>query len=137
MVATLLGLTAVVLLYLWLSRRANEVFCLSLRGEETLLVRGRIPRGLDPELAELLRRGGVDRATVRCVRENGQARVVLDGGDERLAQRVRNVFGNGPWRDLKFAQPAPQKNLGQRLGWTWLAWRLHDAQDRSSAAGRR
>lgn len=123
---TVLGVCAVALLYALLAIHANEVFCLSVRDGEVLLLRGRIPRGLRAELTDVVRRSRLRRATIRVVRENAAARLVVSGTDESVAQRLRNVFGARSWNDLKLApRDAGRRNLGQRLGWAWLAWHLH------------
>lgn len=123
----LLGVLAVVALFVLISRHANEVFCLSVRRGRGLLIRGRIPGGLQVELLEVLRRAGVHDAVLRAVREGGRARLQAsgEGVNEAVLQRLRNVFGTRLWRDLKLGPPPRHRNLGQRLGWTWLAWRLH------------
>ena len=123
----LLGALAVVALLVLISRHANEVFCLSVRHGRGLLIRGRIPSGLQAELLEVLHRAEVHDAVLRAVREGGRARLQASGEsvNEAVLQRLRNVFGTRLWRDLKLGPPPRRRNLGQRLGGTWLAWRLH------------
>lgn len=126
----LLGVLALALGFVLIGRRANQVFLLSVRAGRGLLVQGRMPARLQAELLEVLRRAGVDDATVRAVREGGRARLLASGAgiDEQVLQRLRNVFGTRTWRDLRLSPPPAHRNLGQRLGWRWLAWRLHDAR---------
>lgn len=102
---------------------ANELFCLSIRDGKSLVVRGVLPRSLHDELAEVV---GARNALIRGIREGRAARLDVQGVDEATAQRLRNVFGISRYRDLKTlgaVSPGP-RNLGQRLGWIWLAWWL-------------
>ncbi|MGD8863728.1 MAG: DUF3634 family protein [Myxococcales bacterium] len=123
---SVLSVVAVIALYALLAIRANEVFCLSVRNGRALIVRGRVPRALLSELSEVVRRARVQRATIRVVRQNAAARMIVHGAGPDVAQRLRNVFGTRSYRDLKLAPPPRERrNLGQRLGWAWLAWRLH------------
>ncbi len=101
---------------------ANELFCLSIRRGKGLVVRGALPAQLRRELTGLVS----GDALIRGVREGRTARLRITGVDDATAQRLRNVFGISRYRDLKSlssVQPGP-RNLGQRLGWIWLAWRL-------------
>jgi hypothetical protein len=123
-----LGVLAL-LVFFWLTaRHANQVFHLSVRGGRGLLIQGRIPVGLQRELLDVLRSAGVRVASVRAVREGGRARLLASGAgvDEHVLQRLRNVLGTRLWRDLKLCSPPTHRNLGQRLGWEWLAWRLYN-----------
>lgn len=102
---------------------ANELFCLSIRDGEGLVVRGALPRSLRDELTDVV---GRRDALIRGVREGRSARLDIRGVDDPTAQRLRNVFGISRYRDLKAlgaVQPG-KRNIGQRLGWTWLAWWL-------------
>lgn len=125
-----LGVLALVVFFVVLARHANQVFLLSVREGRALLIQGRIPAGLQGELLEVLRRAEVRDATVRVVRESGRARLLASGSgiDASVLQRLRNVLGTRTWRDLKLASPPARRNLGQRLGWSWLAWRIEDAR---------
>jgi hypothetical protein len=82
---------ALVLLVVYL--RARELFCVSVRGGRTLLVRGRIPAGLLSSIGEVVRRDGVKRGTVKALRGEHSARLVTSGMSEATEQRLRNVFG--------------------------------------------
>lgn len=122
---TVYGIAFVIALYLALAVRATEIFFLSVRDGRVLLVRGRIPATLLAELAEVVSRAGVARGSIRAVRQGGAATLKLGGMDEFVAQRLRNVFGTRSGTELRLTQPPADRNLGQRLGWAWLAWRLH------------
>lgn len=122
--AGILGLGLFVLGVLLLATRANEVFRISVRQGRCLVVRGRVPPGLLHELCEVVRRAGVERASIRAVRRGGSTRLDARGVGAGLEQRLRNVFGTRGLSDLRAAPSPPRRNLGQRLGWEWLAWRL-------------
>ena len=104
--------------------RANELFYLSVRDGDVLLVRGRIPVRLRQDLVDVLQRAGVRDASVRAVRSSGHSRLVVSGVDEGVAQRLRNAFGVHPVQKLRAAPVATDRNLGQLLGIVWLAWML-------------
>ncbi len=125
---TVYGIAFVMVLYLVLAVRATEVFFLSVRRGRTLQVRGRIPAALLHELSDVIARSGAARGSVRAVRQGGAARLKVRGLDEYTAQRLRNVFGTRSGSELKLAGPPAGRNLGQRLGWAWLAWLLHGAR---------
>jgi hypothetical protein len=103
--------------------RANELFFVSVRGGDVLLVRGRLPPPLLDEIGDVIGRAGVARGSVRAVVERGAPRIVARGLEEGVAQRLRNVLGLYSLRQIRHAPRAP-RNLGQALGITWLAWLL-------------
>jgi len=124
------GALAFVLFALWMLARANELFHVSARDGRVLLVRGRIPPSLLTAFGEILGRAGVRRATIRAVKESGGARLVASGVDGKTAQMLRNAFGVHPIQRLRTAPFAAHRNLGQVLGFAWLAWLLLGAGDR-------
>lgn len=105
--------------------RLAEIFCVSVRNGRVLVVRGAVPTPLLQDLADLMQRAGIERATLRAIKTSGHARLSMSGVDESTAQRCRNVFGTHPIHQLR-SRPIPQgtKNLGQMLGIVWLAWLL-------------
>jgi len=107
---------------LWLSARANELFCVSARDGRLLVIRGRIPPSLLTAFADILRRARVPRATIRAWKSEGHARIEASGVDEGTAQMLRNAFGLHPIQRLKTAPLVAHRNLGQILGVAWLAW---------------
>lgn len=122
-VAAIVGVGALVL------SRANEIFYVSIRGGRCLLVRGRIPPSLWRELREVVRIARVRHGAVRAVKSGWRPRLVCDGLDEGTAQRLRNAFGAQGFGHLKASAPAGaggggHRNLGQLLGFAWLAWLL-------------
>jgi hypothetical protein len=73
--------------------RANELFCLDVRGERVRIVRGRIPQGLLDEVIDIVTRPAVERATLRGVVEDGRPRMYVEGElSEAQRQRLRNVL---------------------------------------------
>ncbi|MAQ16429.1 MAG: hypothetical protein CMN30_16760 [Sandaracinus sp.] len=110
------------------ARRANELFVLSARDGKVLILRGRLPRTLERELSAVLRAAGAT-GQVRGLRVGGQTRVVGRGLDPGVEQRGRNVFFASRYARMRWlaARDRRPRNLGQRLGWEWLAWRLRPA----------
>lgn len=104
--------------------RMNELFLISVRGGKLLVVRGRVPVRLRQDLADVICRASVKRARIRAVRESGHARLIAHGVDQGTSQRLRNAFGIHPVQRLQAAPLLPHRNLGQILGFTWLAWLL-------------
>jgi hypothetical protein len=68
---------------------------------------------------------GLKRASIRAVRAETHTRLQIQGADEGTAQRLRNVFGLHPTSQRR-APPErrERRNMGQILGWAWLAWLL-------------
>ncbi|MEM9069151.1 MAG: DUF3634 family protein [Myxococcota bacterium] len=103
--------------------RLNELFLLSVRDGEVLLVRGRIPIRVQQDIADVIRRAQTPRGSIRAVRSHQASRLVVRGMDEGTAQRLRNVFGIHPVQRLRAAPlPVNGRNVGQILGFAWLAW---------------
>jgi hypothetical protein len=112
--------------------RWREIFCVSIRDGRCLVVRGGIGGNLLEGIADVVRRGGVRRGTVRAVKGEHHARLVFAGIDDGTAQRLRNVFGHHPVQKLRAAPLATRRNVGQLLGIAWLAWLLAEIGRRSA-----
>jgi len=104
--------------------RMGEIFCISVRDGRCLVVRGRIGGNLLEGLSDVVARAKIRRATIRAVKGEHHARLVFRGIDDGTAQRLRNVFGHHPVQKLRSAPLAAKRNLGQMLGFAWLAWLL-------------
>lgn len=104
--------------------RGRELFMLSVRRGELLVVRGRLPSGLFLDLADVVERAGVARGEIRVAKSEGHARLTARGVDAATLQRLRNTVGIVPLRKLEEATWPQKRNFGQRLGIAWLAWRL-------------
>lgn len=111
-------------LFFMMISRGNELFVLSVRDGKVLLIRGRIPVALQHDIEDVLQRARVQHATIRAVRSSGHARLVMSGLDEGTQQRLRNTFGVHPIQKLRSAPVAGNRNLGQLMGVTWLAWMM-------------
>lgn len=109
------------------SGRARDVCVLSVRRGRVLVMRGGLPPSLESELADVFARAHVASATVRIVRDGTRARLAAHGLDELALQRARNVLGTYSMPRLLagHGRRAP-RNLGQKLGLAWLAWRLRE-----------
>lgn len=109
--------------------RANEIFYVSIRDGRCLLMRGHVSPSLWRELREVVRIARVRHGKVRAVKSGGRPRLVCDGLDDGTAQRLRNAFGAQGFGHLKASAPiggagGGHRNLGQLLGFAWLAWLL-------------
>ena len=108
----------------WLEKPAGRDGFVSVRDGRCLVVRGRIPDALLKKISDVVLRSRVARGSIRAVRGAGHARLVIGGMDEGTSQRLRNVFGTHPVQKLRAARVASNRNLGQLLGFAWLAWLL-------------
>lgn len=107
--------------------RANELFCVSIRDGVCLTIRGTVPPKIWRELVTTARMAGIQRGTIRAVKEGGGARLVTDGIAPEITQRLRNSIGSAGLSAMKLGteKGAPAaRNLGQVLGVAWLAWIL-------------
>jgi len=105
--------------------RANELFCVSIRDGQALVVRGNVPPKLWRELLTTVRMARVTRGTIRAVKSGGQARLVTSGLDAGVEQRLRNALGSAGLNAMKLGSSegrSGSRNLGQVLGIAWLAW---------------
>jgi hypothetical protein len=113
-----------VALLFWSAQRARELCVLSVRDGRLLVLRGKLPQGLFEALSDVVSRARVTRGTITVWRDAGSARVTASGLDEFVLQRARNVVGTYSYQRLVSANWPATRNLGQRLGIAWLAWRL-------------
>ena len=122
----LLTIGAFVLFACIAAMRSGEVFYVSVRRGRCLVVRGRVPTALLASFEDIVCRTRLRCATIRAVRRGGETCLEVSGASEAAAQRLRNVFGASPMKRARLPNlPAERhRNLGQRLGWAWLAWRL-------------
>ena len=116
-IAVLVGLFVVV-------PRMNELFLVSVRGGQVLVVRGRVPPSLLHDIEDVVQRAGVERASLRGEKTPDGARLRAAGVDEGVAQRLRNAFQLQPMAQLSRAPLLEDRNMGQVLGFVWLAWLL-------------
>jgi hypothetical protein len=120
----MLVLIAVLLFIFVVGPRLNELFLISIRDGELLVVRGRVPTALLQDIAEIATRHAVEQATVRALRGRDGARLATSGLDDGVAQRLRNSFHLYPVSKLAAAPLIEERNLGQVMGIVWLAWML-------------
>lgn len=105
---------------LWLAGRGNELFVLSIRDGELLVLRGRVPQGLLGDFRPIVR--GVHRGQLVARREGDGARLQGRGLDATRMQRLRNLIGLRSAAQLLGAVPLRDPSIGQRLGIAGLAW---------------
>jgi hypothetical protein len=88
--------------------RANELFCLRMRGDGRLrIARGRIPRRLLGDIADVLKEPAVTRGTLRGVSEDGRVRLYVEAElTDAQRQRLRNVVATWPVATVR-AAPRP------------------------------
>lgn len=84
-----LALAAVAAL-LWATARGNEVFRIRVAEGRATLLRGTAPPGFLDDVRALAK--DCPPGLVRAVKRGGRAVLVLEGLDERTAQRLRNTF---------------------------------------------
>ena len=121
----ILLVAAIAVVVLVVLSRANEIFCVSIRGGRCIVVRGHVSPALWRELTAVVRMARVQRGTVRGVKDGGRARIVTEGIDEGTTQRLRNALGSTGFANAKASAPSNKsgsRNLGQILGVAWLAW---------------
>lgn len=80
--------------------RARELCVLSVREGRLEVRRGGLPGGVLDALRDVMRRAGVQRATIRILRDGERARVSATGLDEGTLQQARNVVGIHPLAKL-------------------------------------
>lgn len=120
----LIALAAISIGYL-VFQRSQELFFISVRDGRMLVVRGECPDALLHDLADAVRRAGVRRASIRAIKGEHGSRLAASGVDDRLAQRLRNIFGSHPSHLRRTGSGSRgDRNLGQWLGIAWLAWLL-------------
>ena len=121
----LIAIAVFALIFFWVIPRINELFLISVRGGKLLVVRGNVPVAVKRDFADVIKRAGIEQATIRAIKTDSQARLVMGGVDEKTAQQLRNLFGIYPVSKLRTARPSiEQRNFGQRLGLVWLSWML-------------
>jgi hypothetical protein len=101
LVATVLALVA-----LWLSARAAITVCVAeVRDGRVEVTRGGIAPRLLADLADVVARPAVARATIRVVRSSGAAEVEMRGDlSAAQMQQIRNVIGSVPLAKLANAR---------------------------------
>lgn len=87
----LLLIAVLVVPFLGLVRRANELFVLDVQQGKVTVLRGRVPPSLLRDARDVLR--DVPRATVTARLENGLPMIRATGLPEAQLQRLRNVVG--------------------------------------------
>lgn len=107
---------------LWWSARANELFFVSVRDGRVLLVRGRVPQALLNDLHAAVQKPPVHRGSIRAIRTSNGAQLYARGMDEFVEQRLRNIFRMYPQAQLRSAKRINDRTVGQLLGIAWLAW---------------
>ena len=117
----LLALVSVVFC-LW-SMRRREIFRIEVREGRARVVRGRVPPGMLGELAELVSRPPVRRATIFAFRGLSGAQLYASGDlDPGREQRLRNLFALYPASQLRSAPEPESRSLGEMLSimFRWL-----------------
>lgn len=113
---------ALIAYFVW--QRMNEIFVISVRDGRVMVLRGGVPPSLLHGIEDIITRARVQRATIRALKGERHARIVASGVDEAVAQRLRNAFGTHPVHTLRGAKLPKVRNIGQILGFAWLAWFL-------------
>ena len=89
--------------------RANELFCLLISAGRGSVVRGRIPKRLLDDVADVVARPPVEAVGLRAVNEGNRPTLVVIGslGDAQR-QRLRNVLGEWTVAQIRTA-PRPRR----------------------------
>jgi Protein of unknown function (DUF3634) len=111
---------------IWAAGRAREVCVLSVRHGRLLIMRGALPESLLEAFTDIVGWAKVRRGRLSVLRDGGSARLVCSGLDAGAQQRARNVLGTYPMPRLLAAPSRGTRNLGQRLGLSWLGWWIKD-----------
>lgn len=111
---------------IWAAGRAREVCVLSVRRGRLLVMRGALPQSLLEAFADIVRRAKVRRGSLRVLRDGDSVRLSCSGLSADTQQRARNVLGTYPMPRLLAAPSHGTRNLGQRLGLSWLGWWIKD-----------
>ena len=107
---------------IWAAGRARELCVLSVRRGRLLVMRGALPQSLLEAFTDIVRREKVRRGSLRVLRDGDSARLSCSGLSAEAQQRARNVLGTYPLPRLLAAPSHGTRNLGQRLGLSWLGW---------------
>jgi len=84
-------------------RHVNELFLLRIDDGKVRLVRGRIPKRLFDEIADIAAQSRLSGVRVRVISEGGAPRLVPEGLPPHVAQRVRNVLGRFTLAEIRNA----------------------------------
>lgn len=120
-----LAILLVVALGIFYLKSHDYAFWLEFREGRFLLMRGSLPPSLLADFADITRAEPSAKIRLRAHKGNGRARLLISGTlSEGTAQRLRNAFGLYPEVRLRAKHRTQHPNLGQRLGWPWLAFAL-------------
>jgi hypothetical protein len=99
---TLALVVAGALVALWASARAAVTVCVvDVRAGKARITRGGMAPRIFSDIADVVARPRVERATLRIVRSGGRARLEVSGAvPEVQLQRLRNVIGSLPLAQL-------------------------------------
>lgn len=91
-------------------RRATELFALRVSEGQVRHVRGKVPKRVYDELAEVLTRAGVESVELRVVHEQGHPALRTKGAlSDSVLQQLRNVLGRYPLAQLRAGARSPSK----------------------------
>src|SRR5262245_8777664 len=93
-IATVFGISLLLMPLVVSIRRSTELFKLKVRDGKAHFVRGRIPQSLLSDVNDIVRSPAIARAEIRAVRRGGKARLEANGElTPEQRQRLRNVLG--------------------------------------------
>lgn len=85
-------------------RRVNELCVLRAHDRKVRIVRGRIPKRLLDDIADVMARSRASGIELRVVSEGGMPQLITKGAlSPELAQRLRNVLGHWTVSQLRNA----------------------------------
>jgi hypothetical protein len=85
----------------WRAREAITICVIRVRDGRAKIARGGMAPRVFADLADVVRRPRIARATIRVVRNRGYAKVEIDGdASDAQRQQLRNVIGSVPLAKL-------------------------------------
>lgn len=121
-------LLTVVMVLLTALSRAHELYCVSVRGGRSLVVRGSLPASTQKEVDQVFAGSPSDQVLIRAFDREGVVQLTVTGASDDETRRLERLLeGLGP---DELPPPLPwQKSWWRFLGFVWLAWWM-DGRDR-------
>ncbi len=107
---------------LWWFLSQRQLFQLSIRDGEILVVKGRVPIRFLQDVRAVVADERIVSGSVTAIARDHGAGLEFTGIAEGPQQRMRNAFRLYPAADIRHAPPIQKPTLGQMLGIGWLAW---------------
>lgn len=114
-------LLVLVLTLLTALSRAHELYCVSVRGGRSLIVRGSLPASTQDEIDKLFASSASDEVVIRAFDREGEVHLNVSGATDTEVRWLERLLGGLGPDDLP--PPLPwQRTWWRFLGFVWLAW---------------